>query len=117
MQPAPPKAADELAKLQPFMQRVVGLTAYEDQDGLPFAARKVGEGLNTMLGAAVAGLQQQQVSQGELKQILQDRGVAEFMQCSRVLLLRGQARKVQVQDVLQQHRASALQQRPGGGHA
>jgi hypothetical protein len=64
MQPAPPKAADELAKLQPFMQRVVGLTAYEDQDGLPFAARKVGEGLNTMLGAAVAGLQQQQVSRG-----------------------------------------------------
>ena len=117
MQPAPPKAADELERLKPFVQRVVGLTAYEDQNGLPYAESKVAQEFNVLLRTAVAGLQQQQVSEGELMQILQDRGVAEFMQCTRVLLLRGQLRKVQLQDLLQQHRAAARQRGTGGGHA
>jgi hypothetical protein len=115
MLPAPPKAADELAKLQPFMQRIVGLTAYEDQHGLQYAESKVRAGVNTLLRTAVGGLQQQQVSEGQLKQILQDRGVAEFMQYTRVLLLRGQLRKVEQKELLQQHRASVLQRRIGGG--
>jgi hypothetical protein len=117
MLPAPPKAADELAKLKPFVQRVVGLTAYEDQDGLPYAEDKVAQQFNKLLRTAVADLQQQRVSEEELKQILQNRGFAEFMQCTRVLLLRGQLRKVQLQDLLQQHCAAARQRGTGGGHA
>jgi hypothetical protein len=117
MLPAPPKAADELEKLKPFVKRVVGLTAYEDQDGLPYAQDKVAQEFNTLLQTAVADLQQQRVPAEELKQILQDGSVAEFMQCTRVLLLRGQLRRVEQQTLLQQHRASVMQRRTGGGHA
>jgi hypothetical protein len=100
------------------MQRVVGLTAYEDQHGLLFAESKVKQEFHILLRKVVTGLQQrQQVSDGELKQILQDRGVAEFRQLARVLLLQGLLRKAELQDLLQQHRASVRQRRTGGGHA